>query len=524
MMLDSARHYQSPAFIKRFIDWMAVNKLNRFHWHLVDDQAWRLEIRKCPRLTQVGAWRLPATAPGAPKLPRTGGFYTQAQVRDIVAYAAARNVTIVPEIELPGHALSAVRAYPRLGMGVPIPPSVESHWGVFPWLYNVDESTIRFLEDVLAEVMALFPSTEIHLGGDEAVKDQWRASPAMQATIRRLGLKDENALQGWLMSRMARYLSARGRRMVGWDEILDADLPAGAIVMSWRGSEGALKAARAGHDTILAAAPTLYFDHRQGSSSAEPPGRGKLVTLKDVLAFAPLAPELTEKDRRHVLGLQGQVWTEHVRTEGRVAWMAFPRAMAVAEIGWSGGAGYDAFLARLRPQLARMSALGLRAADSAFRMDPPPADDFRDSSALRTCAGKLDLYLEDDFPAGQDRARFLIDILNPCWLWKDARLDGARAIEIDVGQLPFNFQVGKDREAIRFSRPATDGGEFEVRAGGCEGRLIAQLPLAPAAGNPGVTRLRAPVSDVGGVQDLCFIYTAQGPDPLWAIDRVRLVR
>jgi hexosaminidase len=183
LMLDSARHLQSPDYVRRLIDAMAANKLNTLHWHLVDDQGWRIEIRKYPRLTSVAGWRRPATAPGAPLLPRTGGFYTQRQIHEIVAYAAARNITILPEIEMPGHALSAIRAYPRLGMGVPIPSGTESDWGVFPWLYNTDDSTFRFLEDVLDEVIGLFPSQYVHIGGDEAVKDQWKASPAIQAQI-----------------------------------------------------------------------------------------------------------------------------------------------------------------------------------------------------------------------------------------------------------------------------------------------------------------------------------------------------
>jgi hexosaminidase len=358
------------------------------------------------------------------------------------------------------------------------------------------------------------------LGGDEAVKDQWRASPAIQARIKALGLKDENALQGWLVGRMARFLDAHGRRLVGWDEILDGDMPPDAIVMSWRGTDGARMAAAAGHDTVLAASPTLYFDHRQGDTAAEPPGRGSVVSLKDVAAFDPgaLASD------RHLLGLQGQVWTEHVRTEPRVAWMAFPRAMAVAEIGWAGKADYPDLLTRLKPQLARMAPLGLKAANSAFRTDPPLSATERDSTGLQTCSAKVDLYLEDDWPARGDRATFLIDILDPCWRWTDASLDGVRAIELSVGQVPFNFQVGADRDKIRFRRPQTPAGEFEVRADGCEGAVIARLPLAPALGNPGVTRLTAPLKPQIGAHDLCFTYTATGPDPLWAIDRVKLVR
>ena len=294
--------------------------------------------------------------------------------------------------------------------------------------------------------------------------------------------------------------------------------------MSWRGREGALKAAQAGHDAIMAAAPTLYFDHRQGGSAAEPPGRGSVESLADVLAVKPVPDGLTEAQRRHILGIQGQVWTEHVRTEARVAWMAFPRAMAVAETGWSGGAAYDDFIERLRPQLARMAPLGLKAADSAFRADPKPGDTARDSTGLQTCSSKVDLYLEDDAPAAGDRAKFLIDILDPCWRWQGAKLDGVTAIELAVGQVPFNFQVGKDRDAIRFRKPMTAAGEFEVRTDGCDGAVIATLPLAPAVSNPKVTTLRAVVKPTVGAHDLCFTYTANGPDPLWAIDRVRLVK
>jgi hexosaminidase len=196
--------------VRRLIDWMAVNKLNVLHWHLVDDQGWRLEIKKYPRLTQVSAWRTPATAPGAPPLPRVGGFYTQNQVRAIVAYSAAHNITIVPEIEMPGHALAAIRAYPQLGTGAPFPPGVESDWGIFPWLYNTDEGTFGFIDDVLTEVMALFPSRYIHVGGDEAVKDQWKASPKIQSQMKALGITSEDALQGWFVSRIGKFLAAHG--------------------------------------------------------------------------------------------------------------------------------------------------------------------------------------------------------------------------------------------------------------------------------------------------------------------------
>jgi hexosaminidase len=249
---------------------MALNKLNRLHWHLVDDQGWRLPIDRYPRLTQVGAWRIPASAAPAPPLPRTGGVYTKAEIRDIVAFAAERGITIVPEIEMPGHALSAIRAYPELGVGPKPPPGIESDWGVFPYLYNVDDQTFAFLENVLTEVMDLFPGRYIHIGGDEAVKDQWRADPRIQARIKALGLADEEALQGWFVARIGTFLAAHGRTLIGWDEILKGAVPASATVMAWTGVEGATKAAAAGHETILAAAPTLYFDHIEAMPKREP--------------------------------------------------------------------------------------------------------------------------------------------------------------------------------------------------------------------------------------------------------------
>ncbi|MBO9623375.1 MAG: family 20 glycosylhydrolase [Sphingomonas sp.] len=596
LMLDSARHFQSPDYVRKLIDWMEANKLNTLHWHLVDDQGWRIEIPKYPKLTRISGWRHPATAPGAPQLPQVGGFYTHDQIRAIVAYAAERGITIVPEIEMPGHALAAIRAYPELGTGTPIPPGTESDWGVFPWLYNVEDGTFAFLENVLGEVMALFPSRYIHVGGDEAVKDQWKASPAIQAKIKALGLKDETALQAWFMHRIGEYLSKHGRRLIGWDEILEGDVPPDATITSWRGVEGAITAAKAGHDAVLSPAPTLYLNNRQAFGDAEPPSHGGLVDLRTVYAFEPVPTDMTAEQRKHILGLQANLWTEHIRTEQRAAWMTFPRASAVAETGWSAAQGrsFDGFVDRLLPQIERMRGLGLTAASSAFAVRPSydyaPGSDtvtvtldnqaglemryttdgsavtatspvyskpiavrlpvelkaasfhrgtaapgaiaqritpqslrWRSDETLKTCTSRVVLALEDDYPATGKRATFVTDIFNPCWLWEKAPVGGAKQIALSVGQIPFNFQVGKDVEGIKFAPPATPQGEFEVRAGGCEGPRVAVLPLAPAAGNPGITRLVAPLARRLGNETLCITYTAKGVEPMWAIDAVELV-
>ena len=367
-MLDSARHFQSPDFLRSMIDWMAWHKLNVLHWHLTDDQGWRLQIRKYPKLTAVGAWRIPAGVPGAAAAPRYGGYYTQEQVREIVAFAATRHVQIVPEIDMPGHAQAAIAAYPSLGAGGPL--SVSSRWGVHTHVFNIEPATLKFLQNVLDEVLELFPSRYIHIGGDEAVNDEWSASPAVQARVRRLGIRT-GAVQTYFTQQISRYLSAHGRRMVGWDEIMQPGLPSDAVIMSWHGVSGARAAAIRGNDAVLAPDPALYFDHRQSALASEPPGRLDIIALQSVYRFEPLGAPLTEAQQRHVLGLQGQLWTEHMQTERRVEWMALPRAAALAEVGWSARQrDWSDFLKRLVPMFARYRAFGLNYSDSVFGIDP----------------------------------------------------------------------------------------------------------------------------------------------------------
>jgi len=372
LMLDSARHFQSPAFVRSMIDWMAWHKLNVLHWHLTDDQGWRLEIRKYPRLTSVGAWRIPAAVPGDLSQKPYGGYYTQQQVREIVAFAATRHVQIVPEIDMPGHAQAALAAYPELGAidSHPALP-VSAKWGVHSHLFNLEPGTFEFLQNVLDEVVQLFPSRYVHIGGDEAVKDEWIASAAVQARARQLGISDAHALQTYFTQKIGGYLAAKGRRAVGWDEILQPELAAEAVVMSWHGGSIARAAALQGNDAVLAPDPGLYLDHRQSPLATEPPGRIAIISLKDVYGFEPHEAELSEAQQRHILGLQADLWSEHMRTEARVEWMALPRAAALAEVAWSPQQrSWPGFLKRLVPMFERYRAFGINYADSVFGIEP----------------------------------------------------------------------------------------------------------------------------------------------------------
>ncbi|HET6555014.1 MAG TPA: family 20 glycosylhydrolase [Dyella sp.] len=370
LMLDSVRHFQTTDEVRTVIDQMAQHKLNVLHWHLTDDQGWRIEIKKYPELTRIGAWRTPPGAGKNGEPLRYGGFYTQDEIRAIVAYAADRHITIVPEIDMPGHAQAAVASYPALGVTGTRPP-VSVDWGVNPYLYNVDDHTIRFLEDVLDEVMALFPSTYIHVGGDEAVKDQWQASAAVQARIRELKLKDENAMQSWLIEQMGQYLAAHGRRVIGWDEILEGGVPPSATVMSWRGTKGAIEAAKQGHDVVLSPAPQLYLDQMQSDLADETTGRLPSMSLQSYYDFEAVPKELDAAQAKHVLGMQANMWTEHMPTLRHVEHAVFPRIAALAEAAWSPASSHDwnGFLDRLPAQFARYRARDIGYADSAFAAD-----------------------------------------------------------------------------------------------------------------------------------------------------------
>ena len=371
LMLDPVRHFLPVSAVETIIEQMGQHKLNVLHLRLTDDQGWRIEIKRYPQLTQVGAWRTPPSngGPGS-ESGRYGGFYTQADIREIVAYAAARYITVVPEIDLPGHAQAMVASYPDLGVTGEKPP-VSGNWGVNPYLYNTNTASLTFVKNVLDEVMDLFPGKYVHLGGDEAIKDQWKDSPAIQAQMKTLGIADEDAMQSWFMAQLGTYLAEHGRSMVGWDEILEGGVPANATVMSWRGTQGAITAARLGHDVVLSPAPSLYFDNLQSHRDDEPAGRLTVAPLSQVYNFEVVPAALSVEEGRHVLGAQANLWSEYLLSEWYVQHAAFPRVDALSEAVWTPPArmSWAGFLRRLPTQMQRYHRQVVAAADSAFAVD-----------------------------------------------------------------------------------------------------------------------------------------------------------
>ncbi|MCU0453617.1 MAG: family 20 glycosylhydrolase [Bacteroidetes bacterium] len=373
MHLDVARHFFPAEFVKRYIDLLAMHKMNRFHWHLTDDQGWRIEIKRYPKLTEVGAWRNGTLIGHYSDQPhrfdtvRYGGFYSQDEIREVVRYAQERFVTIVPEIEMPGHALAALTAYPHLSCtGGPF--EVQKLWGVFDDVFCTTDTVFTFLEGVLTEVMDLFPGTYIHVGGDEVPKTRWAACPRCSTTKAREGLKDDHELQSYCIRRMERFLSSHGRRLIGWDEILEGGLAPGATVMSWRGTEGGIAAARLRHDVIMTPGSHCYFDHYQSRSPEEPIAIGGFTPLEKVYAYEPTPAELTPDEAKHILGAQGNVWTEYILNGRHVEYMAYPRAIALAEVLWSSAPlrDFDDFADRLSKHTARLDRLGVNYANHLF--------------------------------------------------------------------------------------------------------------------------------------------------------------
>ena len=359
MHLDVARHFFSKEDVKRYIDLLAYHKMNTFHWHLTEDQAWRLEIKKYPRLTSVGSVRDRQQVGFKDEDNQNrrrewvsiahSGYYTQDDVREVLAYADKRFVTVIPEIEMPGHAVAALAAYPEFSCtGGPF--YVEGRWGVMNDIFCTRDTVFQFLEDILTEVMELFPSEYIHIGGDEAPKVRWQRCHACQEKIKKEGLKDEDELQSYFIKRIEKFLNSKGRRIIGWDEILDGGLAPNATVMSWRGVRGGIAAARQGNNVIMTPNSHMYLDYYQGDPKTEPYAICCYIPLERTYSYHPVPEELTPAEAKHILGVQGNVWAEYIPTFDHALYMAYPRAAAVAEVGWTPVVqkNYENFLQRLQ--------------------------------------------------------------------------------------------------------------------------------------------------------------------------------
>ena len=370
LLVDPARHFLPKIQLLEFLEWMALHKFNSLQLHLTDDQGWRIEIREYPLLTDIGAWRQETLKGHVNDEPHVydgrthGGYYTQEDIREIVAHAKDRHINVVPEIEMPGHARAAIAAYPHLGVFPDKQRDLEpwARWGISEHIFSPRPETIAFLQDVLVEVMALFPSEFIHIGGDEAIKDHWKRSQEVQTQMDELGLANEEELQGWFIKQMNAFLAEHDRRLIGWDEILEGGLAPGATVMSWRGEQGGIAAARKGHDVVMAPTQYTYLDYYQGPPNDEPLAIGGMITLEDIYSYEPIPEELADPEAKHVLGAQAQLWSEYIPNFSHLQYMAYPRACAFAEVVWSKSVDrdYDAFKNRLRRHLSRLDNLDIR--------------------------------------------------------------------------------------------------------------------------------------------------------------------
>ncbi len=377
MHLDVGRHFFPVSFIKKYIDILAVHKFNTFHWHLTEDQGWRIEIKQYPKLTEISSYRDETLVGHYRDRPhkfdgqKHGGFYTQQEIRDIVRYAKDRYITIIPEIEMPGHSVAAIAAYPELSC-TDGPFEVSTIWGVKEDVYCAgNDKVFEFLENILSEIIELFPSEYIHIGGDECPKIRWENCEKCQARIQEEGLKDEDELQSYFIRRIETFLLSKGRKLIGWDEILEGGLAPEATVMSWRGMRGGIEAARQGHDVIMTPVSFCYFDYYQANLEKEPLAIGGYTTLKKVYSFEPVPLELSEKESKHIIGAQGNVWTEYIKTPEYAEYMSVPRMTALSEVVWSPkeSRNWENFRARLEKFFKRLDVLDVNYSTGSYKVD-----------------------------------------------------------------------------------------------------------------------------------------------------------
>ncbi len=411
VMLDVGRHFMPVPFVKKMIDLLAMHKMNVLHWHLTDDQGWRIEISKYPRLTQVGSVRSetvegkmnynqPLKFDGKPH----SGFYTQDEVRDVVQYAQEKYVTIIPEIEMPGHALAALAAYPELGC-TGGPYGVAKIWGVIEDVYCPTEKTFQFIEDVLTEVIALFPSKYIHIGGDECPKTAWKQSRFCQDLMRTQKLKDEHELQSFFIKRIDKFLTSKGRKLMGWDEILEGGLSPNATVMSWRGIQGGIEAAKQNHDVVMTPTSHVYIDYYQSHAAFEPLAIGGFLTLEKVYSYDPTPAELKPEEAKHILGSQVNLWTEYVSTPEQAEYMIFPRACALSELTWtpSINKNFADFSRRLETHFKRLDILKVNYAKSIYDIK----ETYTPNKNTQTIEVKLEPYVSNA------QVRYTLDFSKP---------------------------------------------------------------------------------------------------------------
>ncbi len=501
MHLDVCRHFFPVEFVKRYIDLLALHKMNMFHWHLTDDQGWRIEIKKYPLLTEAGAWRVDRehqhwnerTAPEPGEKATYGGFYTQDQVRDVIAYAQSRFITIVPEIEMPGHAMAALTAYPQYSCtGGPFYVMPGGYWPITDIFCAGNDSAFTFLENILSEVIDLFPGPYIHVGGDEANKANWEKCPKCQARIKAENLQNENELQSYFIKRIEKYIVSKNKKLIGWDEILEGGLAPEATVMSWRGMEGGIFAATEGHDVVMTPTSHCYLDYYQALQD-EPPGIGGHVPLEKVYGFEPMPEGLSAEKQKHILGAQGNVWTEYIPTPEHAEYMALPRLCAMSEVVWSSRANrnLDSFLTRLAVHYNRLDALNVH-----YRQ--PDINGF-----AKTNIFMKDIKVAMDFPRPEAKIFYTLDgtepgpqslvYAKPLRISQNVQLK-ARAF---VGERPVSriktgvFNKQQPRAAVNIKNPQA-GLKFTLVTG--EFNTVKQLAQAPVSASGRIAGFTMPES------------------------------
>jgi hexosaminidase len=450
MHLDVSRHFFSVDFVKRYIDFLAMYKLNTFHWHLTDDQGWRIEIKKYPRLTQIGAFRKGSMvgkySDSNYDTVNYGGFYTQSEIKEVVAYAQKKHITVVPEIEMPGHSHAAIAAYPWLSC-TGKPQEVAKGWGVFEDVFCTKDSTLNFLQHILDEVVNLFPGKYIHIGGDECPKTRWKVCSNCQALIKKQNLKDEHELQSYFIKQIEKYLNSKGKQIIGWDEILEGGLAPNAAVMSWRGMEGGIAAAKEKHFVVMTPGTHCYFDHYQSSPSDEPLAIGGFTPLEKVYDFNPIPQELNTDEQKYILGAQANVWTEYILNEKQVEYMTMPRMAALAEVLWTMRVNKNEtnFLIRLQDHFAKLDNLNVNYAKALYNVD------YKVSPASQSKNLKLELsannYLGDIYYTldGSEPSEKSIKYSTPIELKKDMLVKSAlfKNHELKGKVVSRNYQINK---------------------------------------------------------------------------------